>query len=255
MDRSGESFLRRWSRRKAEARPGEPAEPSDSSTRAPSEADASAAAGQSTRAAPDGAAPEGVDAKRTHADPDRPLTEDDFADVDFDALDFDSDYTRFLGKGVPDSIRNRALRKLWVSDPVLTRFDGLDDCCEDFTDAVWATSEIKTAWRVGRGFMSDEEVADWERLGRPDEPGNVPAPATGEAVETAALDTSNAAGAEPLPSAAASEPVASSSAGPAPVAPADPPVVNAQSSQAERGAPGCSPDDAVGPAARASKPA
>ena len=44
----------------------------------------------------------------------RQLTEADFADVDFAALDAKSDYTRFLQAGVPDSIRNKALRRMRV---------------------------------------------------------------------------------------------------------------------------------------------
>lgn len=99
------------------------------------------------------------------------LTEADFADVDFEALNFQSDYKRFMAPGVPAHIRNRALRKLWVSDPVLANLDGLDDYIDDYTDAAVAvpTGLLKTAHKIGRGFLSDDEVAEWERLGKPPE--------------------------------------------------------------------------------------
>jgi hypothetical protein len=59
--------------------------------------------------------------------------EDPTADLpDIDTLDKDSDYTVFMREGVPEALRNRALRKLWLSDPVLANLDGLNDYDEDF---------------------------------------------------------------------------------------------------------------------------
>jgi hypothetical protein len=37
-----------------------------------------------------------------------------------------------MREGVPEALRNRALRKLWLSDPVLANLDGLNDYDEDF---------------------------------------------------------------------------------------------------------------------------
>ncbi len=91
--------------------------------------------------------------------------ETDFSDVDFDALDANSDYTRFMGKGVPEAIREKALAKLWTSNPVFNVMDGLDDYAEDFTDAVWAVGDIRTDYKVGRGFLDDDDVAQWDELG------------------------------------------------------------------------------------------
>jgi hypothetical protein len=48
----------------------------------------------------------------------------------------------------------------------------------DYTDAaVAATGRVlTTAYKVGRGFLDDDEVAAWERLGRPEPaPGSVAA--------------------------------------------------------------------------------
>jgi hypothetical protein len=51
---------------------------------------------------------------------------------DIDTLDKDSDFTVFMREGVPDEIRNLALRKLWTSDPVLANVDGLNDYDGDY---------------------------------------------------------------------------------------------------------------------------
>jgi putative acetyltransferase len=155
-----EPFLKRWSRRKAEARDGrEPAVP---------DADAVANAAQPERAEPhtDGHARTGGDGTG-----ERQLTEADFADVDFDALDARSDYSRFLAKGVPDSIKYKALRKLWASDPVFTTPDPFQDYLHDYTDAAVAVppGTLKTAYRIGKGFLTDEEAAEWDKLGKPAE--------------------------------------------------------------------------------------
>ncbi len=50
-----------------------------------------------------------------------------------DGLDKDSDYTPFLGDGVPEKLARAAMRKLWRSDPIFAFRDGLDDYDEDYT--------------------------------------------------------------------------------------------------------------------------
>jgi len=87
------------------------------------------------------------------------LTEEDFADVDFEALDKSSDYTRFIQANVPAAIQQKALRKLWNSDSVFEVLDGMNDYDEDFTNKGLAGKVIKTAYKVGRGFLDevDEE--------------------------------------------------------------------------------------------------
>jgi putative acetyltransferase len=168
-----EPFLKRWSRRKIEAREGpDAAEP------------APAADGEAHLPAGDPAAPpEGK----------RDLTEADFADVDFEALDANSDYSRFLQAGVPDSIKYKALRKLWMSDAVFTTPDPFQDYLHDYTDAAVAVppGTLKTAYRIGKGFLTDEEVAEWEKLGHP--------------AETETAGSSAAAGAAALPVSVAAE--------------------------------------------------
>jgi putative acetyltransferase len=150
-----EPFLKRWSRRKVEARE---------------------TPGEVQRAREGAVADEGVPPDLSQPAGGRPqdkreLTEADFADVDFDALDAKSDYARFLAKGVPEAIKQKALRKLWASDPVFSQIDPFQEYAGDFTDAAVAVpaGTLKTAYRVGKGFLSDEEVAAWEKLGHPEE--------------------------------------------------------------------------------------
>jgi len=85
------------------------------------------------------------------------LTEADFDDVDFEALDKSSDYTRFIQSNVPEEIQKKALRKLWESDSVFEVLDGMNDYDEDFTGDGLAGKVFKSAYKVGRGFMTDED--------------------------------------------------------------------------------------------------
>ena len=154
---SEEPFLKRWSRRKVEAREG------------PTPGDAPAAAAEAKVAALDARSELGDIAPGDKPQEKRELTEADFADVDFDALDAKSDYARFLQAGVPESIKNKALRQLWMSDALYTTPDPFQDYLHDYTDAAVAVppGTLKTAYRIGKGFLSDEEVAEWEKLGKP----------------------------------------------------------------------------------------
>lgn len=47
-------------------------------------------------------------------------------------LEADSDFTGFLGQGVPAALTKAALRKLWLSDPVFANLDGLNDYDLDY---------------------------------------------------------------------------------------------------------------------------
>jgi hypothetical protein len=159
--RDGESFLTRWARLKRRA--GQP--PQDRAAQAP-EVPAATQPMHKERASASEQSPAPQVASR---DPGT-LSESDFLDVDFDALDINSDYTRFMQAGVPDAIRQKALRKLWACDPVLSMPDGLNDYMGDYTDAAVAAppgNPLTTAYRIGRGFLDDREVAEWEALGRP----------------------------------------------------------------------------------------
>ncbi len=103
-----------------------------------------------------------------------PQAEESEADIlarfnlpDPDSLGPGDDYKGFMQAGVPDAIRRRALRKLWTSNPVLANLDGLNDYDEDFTSPEETAAVLKTAYKVGRGFLRDalddsaeQDVAD-----------------------------------------------------------------------------------------------
>ncbi len=132
-------------------------------------------------------------------------TPKDFSDFDFEKLDYESDYTQFMDKNVSSNDRHKALRKLWVSNPVLANMDGLDDYCEDYTDAAVCLPKgmMKTAYKYGRGFLSDDEVAEWEALGAESKPVE-PSQGEPEPVETVVVaEASEASEAAPLDRAAA----------------------------------------------------
>ncbi|MEO1102561.1 MAG: DUF3306 domain-containing protein [Pseudomonadota bacterium] len=76
---------------------------------------------------------------------------------DPDSLQQGDDFSAFLREGVPDALRNRALRRLWGSNPVLANLDGLIDYGADFTDSALVPKVLNTAYTVGRGFVTPDE--------------------------------------------------------------------------------------------------
>lgn len=79
---------------------------------------------------------------------------------DPDTLGPGDDFKAFLTEAVPARLKTRALRRLWVTNPVLANVDGLIDYGEDFTDAAMAVENIQTAYQVGKGMTAHvEELA------------------------------------------------------------------------------------------------
>jgi hypothetical protein len=76
--------------------------------------------------------------------------------IDLETLEYESDFQVFMKKGVPDVLKNAAMRKLWRSNPMLAVLDGLNDYDEDFGDK--KLNFYKSTWEVGRGFLTDEEM-------------------------------------------------------------------------------------------------
>jgi len=137
MTTEEKDFMARWSRRKQAAREGL-AEPEPDAPELPAQT------GDEPSAA---------------SEPAETANAEAFADVDFDALDYSSDYTRFMGKDVPELIQRRALSALWRSDPVLANIDGLNDYDEDYTDAARAVANLVTSYKPKQGYRTDEEMA------------------------------------------------------------------------------------------------
>jgi hypothetical protein len=79
---------------------------------------------------------------------------------DPDTLGLGDDFKAFMSREVPERIRRRALRRLWVSNPVLANLDGLLDYAGDFTDKACVVENMKTAYQVGKGMLAHvEEMA------------------------------------------------------------------------------------------------
>ena len=131
-------FLSRWSERKQTARAGEAA---------PSKAPNADEHDPPTAIEKQGE----IEANRAAAEA-----------IDLDALTDKSDYTPFFRPGVPTALKNAALQRLWRSNPVFAVLDGLDDHFLDFRWPEKGSEVVKTAWKIGRGFLTVEEQAPSE---------------------------------------------------------------------------------------------
>ncbi|MCI5097359.1 MAG: DUF3306 domain-containing protein [Rhodobacteraceae bacterium] len=79
---------------------------------------------------------------------------------DPDTLEAGDDFKAFMTDAVPQRIKTRALRRLWLSNPALANIDGLVDYGEDFTDAATVVENLATAYQVGKGMTAHvEEMA------------------------------------------------------------------------------------------------
>ncbi len=122
-------FASRWSRLKQEAREERPEEAP------PAEADVPVS-------------PEGPqEDTRTDAE-----VLEELGLPDPDTLKPGDDIKGFMAKAVPVRLRNRALRKLWLSNPVLANLDELVEYGEDYTDAAAVIDNLQTAYQVGKGW-------------------------------------------------------------------------------------------------------
>ena len=75
----------------------------------------------------------------------------------------------FFKDGIPDRLRQIALRKVWKLNPIIRFADAeINDYHEDFTDAATVIEGMQTAYQVGRGYLSkiidgkDEDGIDGE---------------------------------------------------------------------------------------------
>ena len=153
-----EDFLTRWSRRKARALKGElPPEPED---------DADDAALQEIDALQE--APATADEDSERPDDDGTASEADAAPElpELDSLGADSDYSAFMGKGVPADLRQKALRKLFQS-PKFNIRDGLDDYD-------WDMSSPKPLGNIITAEMRYRVERELERLAGLDDDEQIP---------------------------------------------------------------------------------
>jgi hypothetical protein len=82
---------------------------------------------------------------------------------DPDTMEAGDDFSAFMAKAVPTRLRNRALRKLWLSNPALANLDSLLDYGEDFTTGTDAVEVVQTTYQVGKGLLAHvQEMARQE---------------------------------------------------------------------------------------------
>ncbi|WP_294622919.1 DUF3306 domain-containing protein [uncultured Roseovarius sp.] len=106
---------------------------------------------------------------------------------DPDALQPGDDFSAFMAKAVPDRIRRRALRRLWLSNPALANLDGLLDYGEDFTDSATVVENLQTAYQVGKGMLKHvEELARQAEVKAADSPEEHAEPVSSEHSEPVA---------------------------------------------------------------------
>ena len=177
-------FLARWSRRKRGTRRGRPAQDAEPERR---DSDAATAAPAEDKppadAAEPGAAEPGTVAEQL---------------PDIDSLDKTSDFSVFLKEGVPEAIRRKALRRLWRLDPVLANLDGLNDYDEDFSAMGMVTEQLKTIYKVGKGYLDEDETPADEAPGAETPGDEIPVAQTaGESSEAGKDDPGEGAGDEP----------------------------------------------------------
>ena len=127
MNNPDESLLLRWSRRKHQARqesqqetPHEvaPEKSTEPAAEAPSAADAASKPVEPADQSPTVAV--------EHAgEPEHEVDIESLPDIE--TLTYESDFSIFLREGVPERLKQAALRKLWLSNPVFANLDGLND--------------------------------------------------------------------------------------------------------------------------------
>jgi Protein of unknown function (DUF3306) len=158
-----EGFLQRWSRRKVEARSA-----ADAATEDPS-----VAAEGRPAALPQTPEP-------AQGEP-APVAPEDLPDIE--SLDAGSDFSVFMRPGVPAQLRTQALRKLWRSDPIFSKIDGLLEYGEDYSIQSWPKGAIRTAYQIGRGFVNELEKLGGagDQAATPEEPASAPGADVGPA--------------------------------------------------------------------------
>jgi hypothetical protein len=129
-------FLSRWSGRKLKAR-------------------AEAAPEPAPREAPPPDPPDLQPGRPAQAEKTDAEILDELGLPDPDTLVKGDDFAAFLRAAIPARLRQRALRRLWLSDPVLANLDGLNDYEQDFTDKATARPDLTTAYRAGEGLLRE----------------------------------------------------------------------------------------------------
>lgn len=107
---------------------------------------------------------------------------------DIDTLEKTSDYTPFLGEGVPRDLAQKALRKLWRSDPALSNLDGLNDYDDDYSALGIVEQIVETVFEVVKpGSEARDDPAEDPHL----RPGSSETPSAASSCDAAADVSAN----------------------------------------------------------------
>jgi hypothetical protein len=136
-DRDDEGFASRWSRLKQQSRVVAPPAPVAQAV-APIESEDPAV---SEKKAPDA---------------EKPFDPSTLPPVE--SLTKESDYSAFMRAEVPEDLRQKALRRLWASDPVLSAPEILDMHNLDYNNVPTFPQGLRTLYRVGRGMLDAVEA-------------------------------------------------------------------------------------------------
>lgn len=104
-----------------------------------------------------------------------------------ESLDRDSDFSMFMKEGVPDELRQLALRKLWRLSPGI--LDGLDDYDEDYSLVKMVAEKVSGVYKGGQGVP---RPGDEEALGEGKEAEAGPAPSVAREDDAKAEETTDA---------------------------------------------------------------
>lgn len=137
-ENTGRPFLERWSRRKREG------EASDREDGQPAEQLAAKAEAE--------AEGEDAEARLQRLESNRAAAEA----IDLHSLDAASDLSPFYKEGVPKALKMAAMRAMWRTSPVFANLDGLNDYDQNFADPELIRKFTGTAWKIGRGYLTDD---------------------------------------------------------------------------------------------------
>mgnify|MGYP001274627975 CR=1 FL=1 len=139
--KSDDSFLSRWSARKAQIAKGELV------------ADEKPAL--TVKEVNEGELDNGEEAKLS----DQELLEK-YELPDPEDLADESDLTQFLDGDLPERLRQMALRRLWRLNPLFGHVCDMVEYGEDYTDAATVMEGMQTAYQVGQGYKKKAQDAD-----------------------------------------------------------------------------------------------
>ena len=172
---SGEDFFSRWSRRKREVRQAEQDAP-----RPP----------EAPEPAPDAIPPGDIEPEAAALSDPALSPEAIEALPSLDALTPETDLSAFLRKGVPESLRNAALRRMWSLDPAIRDYIG------DARDYDWDWNTPGGVPGYGPLAPTDDIYATLDRMFSPQETAD---PSRGRDGSAPEQNVASHAGEAPLP--------------------------------------------------------